>query len=201
MFYPVVPHPEPISFVQTLRPNSVPSFNAQNNTPSIAHSVGISARPSRVRVRVCSSFPKGLKIFPRSRSVTPLSLSRSAAPLPADQKCARCYLEIPKRRSSFRRVERPRLPCSLSSFAKRIYKFPGANPISSATQILRCQIEFGGCGPPPHVGECGARARYMMFSLLRVRVSSLIAIGGETGKRQARQPPRHRLPSLLPGSP
>ena len=57
------------------------------------------------------SFPKGLKIFPRSGSVTPLSPSfvRVCRSLPADQKCGRCYLRIPRRRCSFRRVQRPRL--------------------------------------------------------------------------------------------
>lgn len=41
---------------------------------------------------------------------------------------------------------------------------------------------------------CERGARYMMFSLLRVRVSSLIAIGEETSKRQARHPPPPPLP-------
>ena len=119
--------PEPISSVQTLRPNVLPSFNAQNNTSSsIAHSVGISV-PSVSRVSgsglfpLSLSFPKGLKIFPRSGSVTPLSPSSAVRSLPADQKCGRCYLRIPRRRCSFRRVQRPAAaaPPPQTSFARR----------------------------------------------------------------------------------
>ena len=132
--------PEPISSVQTLRPNVLPSFNAQNNTSSsIAHSAGISV-PFFVAFGFVPPFPKGSKYFrdpDRSHhSPSPSGLS-SAAPLPADQKCARCYLQIPKRRCSFRRVERLPFP-SLSSisFARRICIFTGAD-LSSFSAIAR----------------------------------------------------------------
>ena len=72
------------------------------------------------------SFPKGLKIFPRSGSVTPLSRS-----LPADQKCGRCYLRIPRRRCSFRRVQRlPRLRPRLRGGASIHFRWPPTSSIS-----------------------------------------------------------------------
>ena len=145
---------EPTSSVQlqtlrALRPrsNSAPSFNTQNNTSSsIAHSVGISVRVSGSGLFPFSPFPKGSKYFrdpDRSRdSLSPSS--SSARSLPADQKCGRCYLRIPRRRCSFRRVQRP----PQTSFARRrIHTLPVAADLiylaaGRVTQILRCQIEF-----------------------------------------------------------
>ena len=81
LFYPVVLHPESISSVQTLRPDSLPSFNAQNNTSSsIAHSVGISVRSSvGFGFGFVPPFPKDSKYF-RDPDRSRHSLSPSLPP-------------------------------------------------------------------------------------------------------------------------
>ena len=161
-------------------------------------------------------FPKGSKYFrdpDRSRHAT-LSVSlRAPPPLPADQKCARCYLEIPKRRSSFRRAERPRLPCFPSPRLRSAsINFRGPTPSPRRPKFCDAKLNLGaaGGGPPPYVGECGARAPrsrslHDVFASSRPRV---IFDCDRSAEKQARgrQANHHGTtttppPSLLQGSP
>ena len=94
------------------------------------------------------SFPKGLKIFPRSGSVTPLSLPfvrvRSLAPRGSKMR----PMLSPNSSASLLISESAAAPPPQTSFARRrIHTLPVAADLiylaaGRATQILRCQIEF-----------------------------------------------------------